>query len=355
MRTLALAVATLVSGCAVDLDDVNVETTEQYGKPACDDWGCGMNSPYIDNWGFHSLRLDGAAGENGFRIAKFDKLGQEYELHVEDGKITGTASGLPPLTAFGAVGPGLVGARIHLYQNGAPAWDILIADVGRVWSWAKQNGQPYMLETYKLMWSWPNMPDGKFMNVCPDSTTEGGMTAYHAVVFEGDVIDAEAKKVSGWLDFGQFNIGCAGNTLAKMALMGHTEAAESYGFSTTTDERQTLLKMYSADYCGTGKALTIGGQPLQYSDDKDWINASFPSAVEALWDRNGAVCLNTPRTVAYPTPYFPNVWAEIDAQCQNRIHPARPPVCPAGTSAYSPTTPNHLVSANKTLFIWPLP
>src|SRR6185369_13391259 len=145
-------------------------------------------------------------------------------------KITGTRPGSPPLVAFGAVGPGLVGARIHLLQNGVPSWDILIADVGRVQSWATQNGVPFMLETYKLQWSWPGMPDGKFQNLCPDSTTEGGMPAYHAVVFEGDVIDADAKRVSGWLDYNVFNIGCAGNTLAKMALMGHTQPASNLGF-----------------------------------------------------------------------------------------------------------------------------
>lgn len=357
-QLVALSIASsLLGACAITDLEEEPEITNVAYKPQCDDWGCGMNSPYIDNFGFHSLSLNGGVGENGFQIWKFEKNGIEYDLHVTDGKITGTKAGSPPLVAFGTVGPGLVGARIHLLQNGVPSWEILIDDVGRVQSWAQQSGQTFLLETYRLKWSWPGLPDKKFLDLCPDSTTEGGMTAYHAVVFEGDVIDSRTKRVTG-VDNNVFNIGCAGNTLAKMALMGHTEVASRLDFSTTTSERQTLLKMYSADYCGTGKAFTVGGQPLQYSDDKDWINSTGRATAEALWDEHGAICLNQPRVLANPIPasthYFSDVETQLAAECKTRAHPTRPSACVGRTPLTDPF-PYHLISTNKSLLIFPIP
>ncbi len=351
--TVSLA-ASLLGACAVDFEDE--VTLDPVAKPQCDDWGCGMNSPYIDNLGFHSLKIDGSLGENRFQIWKFEKNGVIYDLHVRGGVITGTAPGHYDLAAYSTANP-LVGAKIHLLQDGQPSWEFLIAAVGRVSSWANQNGSNLSIETYKLKWAIPGLPDEKFQDVCSGSSTEGGMPLYHAVVFEGDVIDADSKRYRG-IDTNVFNIGCAGNTLAKLALMAHTEPAKQQGFVTTEVERQTLLKMYSADYCGTGKAFTVGGQPLKYSDDKDWINSTGLAKVEAVWDRNGAVCLNQPRVLADPIPesthYFSDVETQMAAECKNRVHPERPPACPTGTSMSNPF-PYHLVSTNKSLLIWPHP
>jgi hypothetical protein len=101
-----------------------------------------------------------------------------------------------------------------------------------------------------------------------------------------------------------------------MHLMRHTKAGAAAAdghlvdghapYYTTLAQRQAMLKMFAADYCGTGRAFTVDGQPLQYRDSTHWYpGASTPSlpdswaarGVEALWSERGAVCLDTPRRV----------------------------------------------------------
>jgi hypothetical protein len=63
-----------------------------------------------------------------------------------------------------------------------------------------------------------------------------------------------------------------------------------------------MLKMLSADYCGTGKNFTVAGVKLDWKDDKQWMALDTQFAlVEARWTAAGAACLNTPRIVANPT------------------------------------------------------
>ena len=96
-----------------------------------------------------------------------------------------------------------------------------------------------------------------------------------------------------------FNIACAGTAIAKLHLLRHTWAADRDGaHPTTVDQRQALLKLLAADYCGTGKAFTVEGQPLAYSFDQRWARAvdwNGAASVDAVWDANHAVCLRTPR------------------------------------------------------------
>lgn len=342
MKALSLTITVLVSGCVADLDGENVEVSEQYTRPACDDWGCGMNSPYVDNFGFHSFRQDGAPGEQGLTLGPLVKNGIEYQLTVTDGRIIGRKSGYPPLVFSGATS-GLVGSTFTLQNNGEMKYVIKIAAASHMKSWAVKNGVALTIETYHLLW---RGADEKFYNLCADDTTADGMTAFHAVVFEGDVVEAATKTVKPKIDDRIVNIGCAGSTLAKMALIAHTEVADRAGFSTSIDERTTALKMFAADYCGTGRAFTVGGQPLQYSDNHNWFNAqtNFLTRVEALWDVNGAVCLNMPRTLRQPSDlaevYFSDVEDQIADEC------VRPPPCRSGTSPTSPS-PYHLVSTNQ--------
>src|SRR5207302_89273 len=151
-----------------------------------------------------------------------------------------------------------------------------------------------------------------FRNVCqnPPSQTDFtgapnpdllGMDAFHAVVFEGDRIDAWQKTVATTIEASWFNIGCAGSTLAKMQLTGHTHVGLQDGLATTMDQRQTMLKMLAADYCGNGTPYTVAGQPLHWADEYNWMHAMASDALEARWTSAGADCLNTPRIEANHT------------------------------------------------------
>jgi hypothetical protein len=72
--------------------------------------------------------------------------------------------------------------------------------------------------------------------------------------------------------------------------------------TTTLFNLAAMLKMLTADYCGTGRSYTVDGQPLKYGDSNHWCSQPpiIPSAVcsiEALWAEKGAVCVDTPRRV----------------------------------------------------------
>jgi hypothetical protein len=155
--------------------------------------------------------------------------------------------------------------------------------------------------------------------------------AHSALVFQGDVYDPHAKTVTTVDESDpRFNLACANTAPAKMHLTRHTRAGSindtnAIVYPTTVKQRQAMLKMLTADYCGTGTSFTVDGQALTYADA--WTE--FPrwpeaTAVEALWDYQGARCLNTPRRGA-------EVMAEITATCGKVLPP-----CPPLAEGYQP-------------------
>jgi hypothetical protein len=305
-----------------------------------------MNSPVIDNFGFHELNLDHLAEpENHFTLDLFvDQNGGELVPSVTDGQLSGTGS-------LGKVsGQALLGAGL-LVTHGDTKYIIRIQSVGRVQTWAAlPSGAHPALETYVLGWTFAEAPTKELTPLCPHPPSKDealGLNAYDSVIFEGDRIKADSKLVSSSIEPSWFNIGCAGNTLAKMALTGHTQADTALGFTTSTEQRQTMLKMLSADYCGDGTPFTVAGQPLQWADDQGWMKTIPGSQLEARWTSNGAACLMKPRVVVHPTPLSNTTFgtptdleAAIAAHCPGH---QRPPQCADEQLTFDG---DHLISAN---------
>src|SRR6185295_14525694 len=86
-----------------------------------------------------------------------------------------------------------------------------------------------------------------------------------------------------------------GSTLAKLDLLGETIETQVDPFATASwKERQAMLKMLVADYCGTGESFTVQGAPLM------WKTQTVPypgetNVLEARWNEHGAMCIQTPR------------------------------------------------------------
>lgn len=293
----------LVSGCAVP----SVDEQENFVKDDDEcDFMCGGNSPKIDHLGFHDLHMwGGLPSKNGFRLAGFrDPSGKPQGLAVTGAQIKGisTVPNTPPL-----IGASLIGSQFTVTRdNTSTQYLIKIADVGRVDYWAKLRGAVKQAVTYRLQWAQITNVDPVFEDICSKTADAGGISDFHAVVFEGDRVDAE-RKVDTEVDLHWFNIGCAGHLLAKLHLMGHTEGAKvGAGFATKLDERTTVVKMLSADYCGRGKAFTVAGVELTWRDDKSWMALSpITALIEARFGPNGATCLDTPRLLANPTDEGP--------------------------------------------------
>jgi hypothetical protein len=340
-----LAAGTL--GCAAFSED-QLATTEQ-AFIDCDPWICGSNSPIIDTYRFHELNTRGVANAEGFAVVSLRQGSMSYQLSVERGRIIGRAGSLQ------IQGAALQGAQIWLrHHPTGRIFPILINRVGTVQTFARLGGTPRLLETYELEWAYWNggAPPTGWRNICSNIPTRDnpdvlGMNVSHALVFEGERIDRDAKTIDATLDSTWFNIGCAGHALAKLAINGHTEAARlAYGFQTTILERQAFLKMLAGAYCDNGMVFTVAGQPLQWMDWHGYTQytmAPINLELEARWGPDGATCLNTPRVDANPTALgdaiFPlpgGVKAEILATCDI-------PACPFGPTFLDGKT---LVSAN---------
>lgn len=305
----------------------------------CPVWHCGSNSPEIDNRGFHELHEGGLANTEGFRIVELRKGSITYRADVRGGKLYGLGRAGEIQLAAAQPWANLIGARLVIAHTSGSKYvvEIVAADTA-VDYWAQLPGagpQP-KLESYILRWARTHdgvNPASRWKNVCSKASPALDVDALtmhgeHALLFEGDRIDAKGKTVSAIADDLWFNIGCAAHALSKLYLTGHTRAAGGDGFMTTTDHRQTMLKMLVADYCGDGIPFTVAGTPLSWHDANSWMtHAPALHSIEARWTPNGASCLEHPRIDVNSSPQSTLVAPggaepEIAASCV-----VRPPRC----------------------------
>jgi ADYC domain len=371
-RPTPFALTSLAFGLTVGLASggcVPPDSDEKAGLPQgessqllsskCPSHICGMNSAELSNGGFfYDLNLDGLANSDGYSLISARKGSAVYDVAVSGGRITATLSyGVvgSPQTLSGYSLAGLEMRLKKILPDGTASYRTLVIDaVSRTTDyWAKPvdvSAPPTpKIETYKFF---IKLDSGFGAYLCQNgaefvdpTSPVRAMPAHHALVFEGERIDIESLTIAPQLNTRWFNIGCAETALAKLQLTGHTKAAYHHAdFVTSIAERQTMLKMLTADYCGTGNSFTVSGQPLRWTDDKGTmtISSSFPKVLEARWTPNGAACLNTPRVDAHPSDASREVfeWGaafEIADECAI-------PSCGATTSTY------HLRSWNPTPF-----
>ena len=299
---IAVVSSLIVSGCVGDAEE-ELGTTAQEAKAQpgvdsdeCPPWACGSNSPIIDFAGFHELYKKNVPNLEGFMITAFRKqVGVNwvpYNAEVING-------GLVAKNDAGTIiysGSGVVG-MVFTITRGASTYYMKVVDVSRAPLWAKVGGVTRVTPTYKLTWSTTLVSGTLGTPVCGVSTEPDGIDDYYAVLFENDRIDADAIKVTGETP-GWFNVGCAGHLLAKSHLMGYTHAAAAImGVPTPSlNARSAVDKAISADYCKGGNPMTVAGVPLHFKDSTNRMNnLGSNTHLEARWNENGAICLNTPR------------------------------------------------------------
>jgi hypothetical protein len=347
MKLACIVVVSLVACVSPSQPDLEVAA-----KITCDDWMCGMNSPLIESFGLHELNLDGLPNAQGFAISSVTRGFGTYSLAVVNGHIIGTRIAGPLFTLPQISGQNLVNTMIRVTHEGSALYVIRIGEVdSNVDPWASTGAMPAPhLESYLLEWSPTSdgQPINEWLNLCSQPPAVDpyddalGMNQFHTLVFEGERIDAPTKTISSTLDKRWVNFGCAGSTLAKLYLTGHVQAAKVAGFTTTLDERRTMLKLLSADYCGNGTPFTVAGQPLWWKDDHGWMDYGERSHLEARWTPRGAACLETPRVAYNHTTLgddtFPDIEQAITAVCR------RPPTC--GDADPEHLAGYHLASGN---------
>jgi len=331
---LAITGALALAAC-VESPDLGEEAAavKNGGGFDCDVLGCSSNSAWLGPIEFHELDETGTtANKEGLKIHSFVKNGYNYEVDVTNASLVARRYWMGiPITLSGA---NLVGSVMTVKGQGR-TFEI------HFMSWFQQplwQGPSYAVDAFDLRWYetatgtirqpvCKNPPQGKDGDPYWTSNME-------AIFFTGDRFDRETLRViaSGPREAGPwFNIACAGNVMAKMAMNRYTHATRDSAHVTTWQQRQAMLKMYTSDVCDTGDAFTVAGTPLKWENTWSWESPTYQSTPEALWDENGALCLGTHRLNKAPD----DMDDQIRAACGSvgrTLQPCASYTLPSGTA-----------------------
>lgn len=289
---------------------------------------CTTNSPVFNAYRTFGFLLDGSTNDHGFRFLglterrdpKNPNSREIYMMTVEDSHIIATDRNKKRIT-----GRDLEGMDLWIELPDGTQGSITIARVGEYEEAVEFNKKRQPIESYVLRWSpnlkgsptlpllrwgvpiweWPVPNLARQTYVCEDATLPpeeiGFPNLFESTVFEGDHFHADTKTVEQKPDDNWFNIGCGKHILAKLRLTRNTIKLVGTTPGGTWENEQAMLKLISADYCGTGQSFTQAGVPLVWRDQL--LMTSYPPGVsidlEARWSARGATCLGTPRLAAY--------------------------------------------------------
>jgi hypothetical protein len=294
------------------------------GGPNCPSVLCGDNNG-VGNVPFYELDAS-MTEENsaGLRIIDFSspKFGS-MKVRVKGDRLIGQG-------VNGDIeGEALVGSWFTLSAKGGALGRLVIERYNTIdYKIAPDPSNPVPLYSFVY---YPNDIEVAPSELCRNTLADPdyGTVKGSAIIFSGDRYDPATLKVtetgpeSPW-----FNIGCPGTGAMKMHLFRHTLAGGNHAYKTKVSQRQTLLKMFGADYCGTGKNFTVDGQPIAFNFDQSWLpenwGIDFTSpdyrSPEAIWRDDGAYCLVTPRRAGVT----PNLALDIAAECNAAGHALHP-------------------------------
>jgi hypothetical protein len=328
--TLAMALLTCPSsGCNPHSLPTNVRSIDEAPTTSCPKWECGTggsvfsssrqsrrlldeyacsNAPsgaVIDGQLFHELDgsgkeanriLDaGVPQQPGLSVTRFERADKEPLALVVDGdQLTGITS-----TGDVVSGRALIDSRLWLTDSTGVAYYIRVDDVGSVGTFVDDTTVPSLRLVYRRV-------DATITTEAPLCTDpigpEWAGLAGQAFIFTGDRYDEIAKTVTvgptPW-----FNIACAGTSYARMHLSRYTTAGSDAAHVSTQSQRQAMFKMLYADYCGGGRSFSFEDTPIRFADANGWIPldlASRAGSIEAIWNADGAVCLDHPRLESVP-------------------------------------------------------
>ena len=312
-----------LGGCAESVEDVHsIAQADQIppGNDECTDIAnCGLNAAQINGYSIAELDLRAImANTRGIRFVEFlSPYGESFEVTVQNGELVALQSGEQ------IKGDALIGFKFVLEvpldavknekASEATATEetahipLYIVDHRDAWTWTHPD--VHRLSAYALAYpenledylqgggSWNEPPNLEAsVSACPG----GSPSQTTAFVFAGEVYDTENRTVihsdtADYPDIAQWmSIACAGSAAAKMKLFNYGPQADfdGQGNPATPMQRQATLKMITADYCGIGHSFTATGTPLYWENEiYNADNANPQGALEAIWNENGAECI----------------------------------------------------------------
>jgi ADYC domain len=312
----------------------------------CPASGCGVNGMWLgDGVEFRTLHLDTAVeNREGLSIRSFMKGNQDLQFQVERDEVIGVARAGNTLAGPQLIGAELVIASDDLFKtkNNPPRYTFRIEGFRRERYWSECQGgadcsrAPIDVPIYRF--SAVNR-QGCHVEVCKPGMTSGyRVLTGEAVIFRGDYYDEktfEVRDQPNAKETDEFNIACLGTTISKLHLLRHTTASQAAGGSVGVAQRETMLRLLTADYCGVGHPFTENGHPLRLDfKNPEWApvsgwNMATSTSIDAVWTRQGASCIGLPRLAnGQPAATADALLRDIERVCID--HGGRmPPRCPS--------------------------
>ena len=332
------------------------------GGGGCDVDQCGLNGMWFGQGvGFREIHLGGTANQEGLRLTgvmappRSRAAGTEVKLTIDKDALSlkDARTGAPAVATMDLKGTKLVltwdGRYADKLKQIPLTFTLEILDVTRPPFWDCPEGAPRCETGYKYRFAAITNADGGCNvelcdpNLARDTADPDASIAGTAVAFIGDVygkrVDTDPDDFKVRSDEASprcsadqlhdteqdnqhdiINFACTGTTLSKLYLMRHTTASRPASRPVPVSQRQAMLRMLTADYCGIAMPFTKNGVPLAF-DALGWrpfshYHTASTQPLEAVWTDRGASCIGQPR-LASEHPY-----REIISHC-----PAAPPPC----------------------------
>lgn len=282
-----LSLSAVLTGAAAGCDAVEEDLGEVTLRP----WGCnwctlsGGNSATINDASLPHWYLDRTFGD-GYSIGLGESSNKvPFKLDVDpltDRFVGRALSNGPSPGPIILSGSQMLGATFQVVAGDTASVTLEITEYDdTVLSWSDSGGQ---ITAYKATYF---DTQGVMRALCPATDPDNQwFTLIAGERYDSGVNDVIAAPHS-------VTIACVGEAVAKMKLMdfhpnGNRQAS--------AEERQATLRMITADYCGNGHSFTVNGTQVAWRDAAGQVEPVVKENVlEALWDANGAICLNKPR------------------------------------------------------------
>lgn len=277
------------------------------------------NSPVIAGVYFWRLSVVGHANPEGVRIVSVSKNGLELELELVDGdrlRAIGPGITLEHELLEGVVirvsVPGSSGPSLHDIEIGRVMPNNAMIPVERFWV------SPYYgIEAYDFYYT----PVGTALRVPLCSEASKNFPAsidtaqLRAVVFGRELYNPLTKEITTGLllTANWINFACVNGAPYKMQKIGYTLPAKAKAITmpqTTLAQRKAMLNAWTANVCGDGTSYTHPGIPIRLTETHDALPYNSPYMdpfnhdeiieFEALWDEDGAVCMDGHRLDPFP-------------------------------------------------------
>lgn len=308
----------------------------------CPNTGCGLNGSWLGSGvQFRTLHVtEGTPNPQGLAIRSFVK-GNETLIPMVD----------PSTDELYGIGGGaqvrdqaLVGTVLTIagvFKDIPHSYQLTIKGVTPIDYWASCDG--CSKTTTPLYTFTATADDGCEVALCAPGLNDDytGSLSGNAVIFRGDVYnDANYTVADQTGSDDTFNIVCLGTAISKLHLLRHTNASHpGTPDGQAQPQRQSMLRLLTADYCGTGHPFTIDGLPIRMKFDAAKFHLSSDagydmtgaSSIDAAWDDAGAKCIDTPRGVNIPGNDLATLKATIRNTCPGHALPDCAPNVTLGT------------------------